>query len=160
MPRAPKLSAEEFARRSPGAKGIYRTSKKGQKFFIAFEKKHKYPQGRGIRVQFGRGISGSLTSELASIKRAQERAERQAKIKKGIGLFDNPLSSEPRVIGVKRIVRKAQVKAQIRRYQQGLVQGKRIKLSKKALERLQRRGGSSSSRSRLLESGTIVKSVR
>ena len=37
MPRAPKLSAEEFARRSPGAKGIYRTSKKGQKFFIAFD---------------------------------------------------------------------------------------------------------------------------
>lgn len=136
MPRSPKVSAAEFAQRVPQAKGSWRTSKKGQKFII-FEKKHKYPQGHGIRLEYKRGAGGLLTGQLASIKRAQERAERQAGVKKGIGLFDNPLSATPRVIGVKRIVRKTQLKAQIRKFQQG----KRVKLSKKALERLTRMSG-------------------
>lgn len=137
MPRAPRITAGEFGQRNPQAKGVFRTSKKGQKFFIAFEKKHKFPQGKGVRVTFGRGSTSNLTNELRSVKRNQERSEKQAKIKKGIGLFDNPLSQSPKVIGVKRIVRKQQLQAQIRRFQQG----RSKKISKKALAKLQRRKG-------------------
>jgi len=36
-----KITAEEFGRRNPQAKGVFRTTKKGQKVFIAFEKKAK-----------------------------------------------------------------------------------------------------------------------
>lgn len=115
MPRAPRITAAEFGKRNPQAKGVFRTGKGGQKFFIAFEKKHRFPQGKGVRVTFGRGTGGNLTNELRNIKRNQERAERKVKIKKGIGLFDNPLSNQPNVIGVKRVVRKKQVAAQIRK---------------------------------------------
>jgi len=36
-----KITAEEFGRRNPQAKGVFRTTKKGQKVFIAFEKKRR-----------------------------------------------------------------------------------------------------------------------
>jgi len=138
MPRPQKITAAEFGAKNPTAKGVFRTDKRGVKVFIAFEKKHKFPQGKGVRVTFGRGsTSGNLTDELRNIKRNQERAEKRVKIKKGIGLFDNPLSPEPRVVGVKRIVRKQQLAAQIRKFQSG----KSKKLSKKALAKFERRKG-------------------
>jgi len=156
MPRAPKITAGEFGQRNPQAKGVFRTSKKGQKFFIAFEKKHRFPQGNGVRVTFGRGSNrGNLSSELQQIKRNQERAERQAKIKKGIGLFDNPLSQTPKVVGVKRIVRKQQLAAQIKRVQQG----KSKKISKRALAKLQRRKGGQGSIKGVVQQGKNPRDV-
>lgn len=148
MPRAPSITAAEFGARNPQAKGRYFTNKRGQKVYVAYEKKHKFPQGRGIRVDFKRKTpAGILTNELLRIKRNQERAERRAKIKKGIGLFDNPLSDNLKVIGVKRVVRKQQVEAQIRKFRQAQQQGRTIKLSKKARARLERRQFGSFSRS-------------
>jgi len=142
MPRPQKITAAEFGARNPQAKGVFRTDKRGVRVFIAFEKKHKFPQGKGIRVTFGRSTtSGNLTNELRNIKRNQERAEKKVKIKKGIGLFDNPLSPQPQVVGVKRIVRKQQLAAQIRRFQQG----KSKKISKKALAKFERRKGGTGS---------------
>ncbi len=132
-----KITAEEFAQINPRAKGNWRTTKKGQKVFIAFDKKHKLPQGKGIRVTFGRKKGADVSSELLSIKRSQERAERKAGIKRGVGLFDNPLSSNPKAIGVRRIVRKTQLETQIKKFQQGKIK----KLSKSALLKVQRRKG-------------------
>lgn len=138
MPRPQKITAAEFGARNPQAKGIFFTDKRGVRRFIASEKKHKFPQGKGIRVTFGRGSTGgNLTNELKNIKRNQERAEKKVRIKRGIGLFDNPLSPQPQVVGVKRIVRKQQLAAQIRRFQQG----KSKKISKKALAKFERRKG-------------------
>lgn len=132
-----KITAEEFGKRNPQAKGVFRTTKKGQKVFIAFEKKHKFPQGKGIRVIFGRKKGSDVSGELHSIKRSQERAERQAGIKRGVGLFDNPLAPNPKVVGVRRIVRKTQLETQIKKFQQGKIK----KLSKSALQKVQRRKG-------------------
>ncbi len=132
-----KITAEEFGKRNPQAKGVFRTTKKGQKVFIAFEKKHKFPQGKGIRVSFGRKKGIEITDELRSIKKAQERAERKDGIKRGVGLFDNPLSPNPRVVGVRRVVRKTQLETQIKKFQQGKIK----KLSKSALQKVQRRKG-------------------
>ncbi|GEM_PF-6907359 len=131
------ITAAEFGARNPQAKGVFRTTKKGQKIFIAFEKKHKFPQGNGIRILFGRKKGSDITGELISIKRAQERAERKEGIKRGVGLFDNPLASNPKVVGVRRIVRKTQLETQIKKFQQGKIR----KLSKSALLKVQRRGG-------------------
>jgi len=142
MPRPQKITAAEFGQRNPQAKGVFRTDKRGVRIFIASEKKHKFPQGKGIRVTFGRGSSvGNLTNELRSIKKNQEKAEKKVRIKKGIGLFDNPLSPQPQVVGVKRIVRKQQLAAQIRRFKQG----KTKILTKKALRKFEgRKGGDGS----------------
>jgi hypothetical protein len=131
MPRAKTVSINEVQDRLRGSRGRYFTNKRGQKF-VVFEKKHKFPRGHGIRVQFKRKSSGSLTDQLREIKRNQERAEKQAGVKKGNGLFDNPLSSEPQVIGVQRVIRKQQIARQLKAFKAG----KRIKLSKKAQKRL------------------------
>ncbi len=133
-----KITAAEFGARNPNAKGVFRTTRKGQKVFIAFEKKHKFPQGKGIRVTFGRKKGSEVTGQLHSIKRAQERAEKKQGIKRGVGLFDNPLSSSPNVIGVRRVVRKTQLETQIKKFQQGKIK----KLSKSALLKVQKRKGS------------------
>jgi len=130
-----KITAGEFGRRNPNAKGVYRTTKKGQKIFIAVEKKHQFPQGKGIRVTFGRKKGVLISGQLLSIKRAQERAERKKGIKRGVGLFDNPLAADPEVIGVRRIVRKTQLETQIKKFQQGKIR----KLSKAAFDKVQRR---------------------
>jgi len=137
-----KITAEEFAQLNPRAKGNWRTTKKGQKVFIAFDKKHKFPQGKGIRVTFGRKRGVDISGELLSIKRAQERAERKEGIKRGVGLFDNPLATTPEVIGVRRIVRKTQLETQIKKYQQGKIR----KLSKAAFDKVQRRTKASGGR--------------
>jgi len=151
MPRAPRITAGEFARRNPEAKGIFRTDRRGVKIFIAFEKKHPFPQGKGIRVSFGRGTRENLTDQLRLIKRNQEKAERKVKVKKGIGLFDNPLANSPNVVGVKRIVRKKQLESQIRRYEQG----KSKKISSRALDKLRRRkGGKGSIKGVLVQKGS------
>lgn len=125
MPRAKKITAEELVRLSPSAKGVWRTTKKGTKIWI-YEKGHKFPRGHGSRLLIKR--NARLSSQAASVKAAQERAERQAGIKKGTGLFDDPFSPNPRVTGVTRIVRKAQIKALVRKYQAGKIK----KLPKRA----------------------------
>jgi len=63
-------------------------------------------QGRGSRftVRYRR----YLTPDLAVIKARQIRAERKAGIRVGYGLFDNPLSERPVVIGVVKPQRKRQ----------------------------------------------------
>lgn len=114
----------------PNMKLIVRTNKKGQKFVIGVAQKNPYPRGRGVRFEFKRGSGVLLDGNLKSIKRNQEIAEKAAKVKRGNGLFDNPLSSRPRVIGVKRIIRKKQIAAKLRQ---------RIPLSKKDIERLSKK---------------------
>lgn len=151
-----KITAAEFGARNPQAKGVFRTTKKGQRIFIAFEKKHKFPQGKGIRLSFGRKKGVQITDELRSIKKAQERSERKAGVKRGVGLFDNPLSSHPEVVGVRRIVRKSQLQSQIRRFERGETK----KLSKRArvrAESLLRVKGRKGARGRGKVAGVIVK---
>jgi len=120
MPRARTVSIDEISQRLPNARGRYFTNKRGQKF-IVFERKHKFPRGNGIRLQFKlrKTSGGSLTDELRSIKVHQERAEKLANVKRGNGLFDNPLQSQPNVIGVVRIIRKKQVGRLLKLQQQG-----------------------------------------
>ncbi len=137
MPRAPRITPEEFSRLAGGqAKGIYRTNKKGQPIYISYGKLHPLPRGRGSRLLYKRGAR--LNPRLADIKRAQEKAEKNRGIKKGTGLFEDPLSPNPKVIGVTRIVRKQQLAAQLRKYR---ATGGRSKLSKKAQARLQKKDG-------------------
>jgi len=156
MPRAPKITAGEFGRRNPESKGTFKTLRSGQRVFISFEKKHPFPQGKGVRVTFGRGTRGNLTDQLRNIKRSQEKAERKARVKKGIGLFDNPLANTPNVVGVKRIVRKKQLEGEIRRYQSG----KSKKISSKALAKLRRRkDGKGSIKGVLVQKGQKGKSA-
>jgi len=133
MPRARTVSIDQVRETLPGAKGRFFTNKRGQKF-VVFEKKHKFPRGNGIRVEFKlrKTRGSSLNDQLRGIKNSQERAEKAAGVKRGNGLFDNPLSGEPNVIGVKKIIRKQQVAKQIRQFKAG----KRIKLSKKAQKKL------------------------
>ncbi len=114
----------------PNMKLIVRTNRKGQKFVIGVAQKNPYPRGKGVRFEFKRGSASFLTGNLATIKRNQEIAEKRAKVKRGNGLFDNPLSVSPRVIGVKRIIRKKQIAAKLRQ---------NIKLSKKDIARLSRK---------------------
>ena len=133
MPRSRTISLSEVHGRLGGdAKARYLTNKRGQKFII-FEKKHPFPRGKGVRLEFKRKSATNLTDELRSIKIRQEKAEKAAGIKRGNGLFDNPLSNEPNVIGVKRIIRKQQIAKQIRLHQAGKIPTHR--LSKKAQER-------------------------
>ena len=76
-------------------------------------------QGRGSRftVRFNR----YLTPELQRIKARQTRAERKAGVRVGNGLFDDPLSSNPKVIGVVKVQRKRQ---------QHPASGKKVRLRK------------------------------
>jgi len=134
MPRARTVSINEVQQRlGANAKARYFTNKRGQKFVI-FEKKHPFPRGNGVRLEFKRKSVGNLTDELRGIKRRQEKAEKAAGVKRGNGLFDNPLSSEPNVVGVKRIIRKQQIAKQLRLHQAGKIPTH--KLSKKAQARV------------------------
>ncbi len=114
----------------PSMKLIVRTNKKGQKFVIGVAKKNPFPRGNGVRFLFKRGSASFLTGNLNLIKKNQERAEKRAKVKRGNGLFDDPLSGRPSVVGVVKIIRKKQLAAKLR---------KNIKLSKKDIARLSRK---------------------
>lgn len=134
MPRARTISLNEVQDRIGGnAKARYLTNKRGQKFII-FEKKHPFPRGKGVRLSFKRKSAGNLTDELRTIKRRQEKAEKAAGVKRGNGLFDNPLSSDPNVIGVVKVIRKQQIAKQVRLHQAGKIPTH--KLSKKAQARV------------------------
>lgn len=67
-----------------------------------------FQQGRGVRLQvrYYRDIRGN--SRLVKIKQNQIRAERKADVRVGTGLFDDPLSDNPKVIGVVRPARRKQ----------------------------------------------------
>lgn len=121
MPRARTVSIDEVRNQlGENAKARWYTTSRGQKY-VLFERKHKFPRGNGIRLQFKlrKSRGQSLTDDLRGIKRSQERAEKQANVKRGNGLFDNPLSSRPTVIGVVRVIRKKQVGRLLRLQQQG-----------------------------------------
>jgi hypothetical protein len=134
MPRARTVTISEVQDRLGGnTKARFFTTKRGQKAVI-FEKKHPFPRGKGVRLEFKRKSAGNLTDELRTIKRRQEKAERLAGVKRGNGLFDNPLSGDPNVIGVKRIIRKQQVAKQVRLHKAGKIPIHR--LSKKAQARV------------------------
>jgi len=63
-------------------------------------------QGRGSR--FTVRYAKYLTPDLQRIKARQTRAERKAGIRVGNGLFDNPLSERPVVIGMVKPQRRKQ----------------------------------------------------
>lgn len=109
--------------------------KKGTKFRKA--KRTDLPQGHGSRLHLRYWKYVAPHAELVRIKRMQERAERRAGVRVGNGLFDNPLSPNPRIIGVVKPERKRQ---------QHPKSGKRVYVRKKDRIKMMQAGGSRASR--------------
>jgi len=140
MARPRVISADEAARIFPQNRYIWRTNKRGQAILVSVSKKHKFARGKGIRMEFKR--RSQLTGSLSNVKGNQQRAEKLAGVKRGTGLFDDPLSSTPTVIGVTRVVRKPQLKRLLRQQAAGknVKIPKRLTLTRNELKQISRQG--------------------